>query len=234
MDSRSAILGRVRAAAQAGGRNEKAAAAAVGDRLAQPPIYPAPARVKGLTALSLIELFTKMAMMAGAGVERVADPARLPHAVADFLTGIGQTLQVRAAPDPGLRAIAWDRRPSLDVGFGPARATDQVGITTALAGIAETGTLVIPSGADCPTSLLFLPRIHIVILPLHHIVGTAEEAWHGLAIRQQARGLAMPRCVNLVTGPSRTADIEQTSLPHAHGPGRVQIILVGEPDPALP
>lgn len=232
MDSRSAILGRIRAAAQAGGRDEGRAAAEVAARLATPPVHPTPGRVKGLTALGLMELFTKMATAVGAGVERVADPARVPHAVADYLSGLGQALQVRSAPDPWLRAIPWDRRPSLSVAFGRAQAGDQVGVTTALAGVAETGTLVIPSGSDQATSLLFLPRIHIVILPLHHIVGTYEEAWHGLAIRQQARGLGMPRSVNMVTGPSRTADIEQTSLPHAHGPGRVQVILVGEPDPA--
>lgn len=206
MDRRAAILAQVRAAAAG--------------LEVPPPVAPPASRTRELTNLGLIELFMKMAMAAGASVDRVADTARVPHAVTDHLSAAGRPLRVRAAPSPWLRALPWDRRPSLTVTFGRARAGDQVGVSTALAGVAETGTLVIPSGADQATGLLHLPRIHIVILPLHHIVGTIAEAWHGLAIRQEARGLGMPCTIDLVTG--------------ASGPARLHVILVGGPDTPLP
>lgn len=170
---------------------------------------------RGLTNLGLIELFAKRAAANGASIERVADTARVPHAVADHLTAQGMPPVARVAGSPWLRTIPWDRRPRLSLSFGRARTGDQVGVGAALAGVAETGTLVIPSGSDQAAGLLFLPPIQIVILPLHHIVGTLDDAWHGMAIRQQARGLGMPSCVCLATGA---------------GEGRLHVILVGEPD----
>lgn len=205
MDRRGAILDKVRAA--------MAGMGAVAD------IPPPASATTGLTSLGLIEMFGKRAVAAGASVERVADTARVPHAVADHLTVLGLPPAVRVAGDPWLRAIPWDRRPRLSLSFGRARAGDQVGVGAALAGVAETGTLVIPSGSDQAAGLLFLPPVQIVILPLHHIVGTLDDAWHGMAIRQQARGLGMPSCVCLATGA---------------GAGRLHIILVGEPDAAHP
>lgn len=206
MDSKAAILNRVRAAA------------ASMERVAPSPAPPPP-RTRGLTNLGLIELFAKMAMAAGASVEQVADTARVPHAVTDRLGTLGMPPEVRAAGDPWLRTVPWGRRPSLTVSFGRARAGDQVGVSAALAGVAETGTLVIPSGSDQATGLLFLPPLQIVILPLHHIVGTFDDAWHGIAIRQQARGLGMPSAVSMVTGAEATGAM-------------LHVILVGEPDAA--
>ena len=206
MDSKAAILNRVRAAA------------AGMERIAPSPAPPPP-RTRSLTNLGLIELFAKMAVAAGASVERVADAARVPHAVTDRLGALGMPPEVRAAGDPWLRTVPWGRRPSLAISFGRARAGDQVGVSAALAGVAETGTLVIPSGSDQATGLLFLPPLQIVILPLHHIVGTFDDAWHGIAIRQQARGLGMPSAVSMVTGVEATGAM-------------LHVILVGEPDAA--
>ncbi|MEZ5579927.1 MAG: LUD domain-containing protein [Candidatus Competibacteraceae bacterium] len=74
-----------------------------------------------------------------------------------------------------------------------------------------------------PTTLNFLPDTHIVVLRADRIVGAYEDAWDLL----RARGLGMPRTVNFITGPSRSADIEQTVQMGAHGlapqrwPGRL-------------
>ena len=104
---------------------------------------------------------------------------------------------------------------------GRAEPDDLVSVTPALAGIAETGTLMAASGPDHPTTLNFLPAVHIVVLQADRVVGTYEEAWE----RLREAG-ALPRTVNLITGPSRTGDIEQTIFLHAHGPGRLHIVLV--------
>jgi L-lactate dehydrogenase complex protein LldG len=79
--------------------------------------------------------------------------------------------------------------------------------------------------ADNPTTLNFLPEVHIVVVRGDDILGDYETAWDMIRVRY-GRG-TMPRAVNLVTGPSRSADIEQTLLLGAHGPRRLHIVLVG-------
>jgi L-lactate dehydrogenase complex protein LldG len=95
----------------------------------------------------------------------------------------------------------------------------------ALAGVAESGTIVLASGADNPTTLNFLPETHIVVLAAADIVGDYESAFD--MIRDRYGKSAMPRTVNLITGPSRSADIEQTILLGAHGPRRLHLVIVG-------
>ena len=89
------------------------------------------------------------------------------------------------------------------------------------AAVAETGTLMLPSAPDRPTTLNLLPDTAIVVLAANRVVGPYEDAWDLL---REAGG--MPRNVMLVTGPSRSADIEQTLELGAHGPRRLHIVLV--------
>ena len=79
------------------------------------------------------------------------------------------------------------------------------------------------SGPECPTTLAFLPETHVVVLDAGRIVGAYEDAWARLRVE---RPNAMPRSVNWITGPSRTADIEQTLFLGAHGPRRLHIVIV--------
>ena len=95
----------------------------------------------------------------------------------------------------------------------------------ALAGVAESGTLVLTSGVDNPTTLNFLPETHIVALRAEDIAGDYETVWE--VIRKKYGPGQMPRTVNYITGPSRSADIEQKLLLGAHGPRRLHIIVVG-------
>ena len=98
-------------------------------------------------------------------------------------------------------------------------------VSPAFAGVAETGTLVMASGPENPTTLNFLPDNHIVVLQAQDIAGDFESVWARL---REARGKgAMPRTLNMITGPSRSADIEQTLLLGAHGPRNLHIVLVG-------
>ena len=111
---------------------------------------------------------------------------------------------------------------------GRAEEADRVGVTGAVMGFAETGTLMMTSGPDHPSTLNFLPETHIVVLPAEKIGGAYEEGWAHLRAEggPDADGGFMPRTVNLVTGPSRTADIEQTIALGAHGPRRLHIVIV--------
>ena len=91
--------------------------------------------------------------------------------------------------------------------------------------MAETGTLMLISGPQTPTTLNFLPDTHIVVLRAEQVVATYEDGWDLLrAGREAPEGL--PRAVNFITGPSRTGDIEQRIELGAHGPRRLHIVLV--------
>ena len=116
------------------------------------------------------------------------------------------------------------RAPHIEVLTGRAANTDEVSLSHAFAGVAETGTLILTSGPDNPTTLNFLPDTHIVMLEAGDILGDYEAAFARL---REAHGDTMPRLVNFITGPSRSADIEQTLILGAHGPRELHIILVG-------
>ncbi len=106
---------------------------------------------------------------------------------------------------------------------GPAQPDDSAGLSTAFSAIAETGTLAILSGADNPVTLEFLPETHIVIVPMDRIVATYEDAFDML---RAENATAMPRTLNLISGPSRTADIGGRIVIGAHGPRRLLAVLL--------
>ena len=98
-------------------------------------------------------------------------------------------------------------------------------MSRAVVAAAETGTLFLVSGTDNPTTLNFLPEAHTILIAASEIVGSYEEAWDRLrAIYGQG---TLPRTVNLISGPSRTADIEQTIVRGAHGPSRLLVLILG-------
>jgi L-lactate dehydrogenase complex protein LldG len=128
------------------------------------------------------------------------------------------------ASDPLLAQADWQST-LLEVHDGPAADHDPVGLTVAYAGIAETGTLMLLSAPTTPTMLAFLPETSLVVLPSERIVRAYED---GFALLRAEHG-ALPRSINLITGPSRSGDIEQTLQLGAHGPRRLCVFLVDQP-----
>ncbi|MBM3600079.1 MAG: lactate utilization protein C [Alphaproteobacteria bacterium] len=161
-------------------------------------------------------------------VQPVASDAEVPDAIVRYLAQHNLPARVAMAPSAALEQIPWASRPTLEVRRGAARPDDQVSVTPAFAGIAETGTLMLTSGAETPTTLNLLPYDHVVVMRTSQIVGSYEDAWDLLRqSRSRADGLIdMPRTVNFITGPSRTGDIEQKILMGAHGPRRLHIVLI--------
>ena len=175
-----------------------------------------------------LDLMERMLKELSASVVRLASDAEVPAAVADYLKHENLPPKLRMAPREDLRALPWAGQPLLEVEEGIAEAADATSVTGAFAGIAETGTLMMASGPDAPVTLNFLPENHLVVLRASQVVGTYEEAWQRL---RAARGRGvMPRAVNMITGPSRTGDIEQTILLGAHGPRRLHVLLVDDRD----
>lgn len=128
-----------------------------------------------------------------------------------------QDIQGELTVGPSLNALDWPEQTR----FGSATGTESTSVTTALAAVAETGSIALASDEQTPTTLNFLPENHIVVLHESQIVDRMEDVWTQLRTMP-----GIPRAVNLVTGPSRTGDIEQTIELGAHGPRRMHVLLV--------
>jgi L-lactate dehydrogenase complex protein LldG len=197
---------------------------AVEARLATPPRGPSVARAQ-LPQPERVALFCQWAETNNATVVRAA-PGEVAEEVAAYLARNNLPARAAMAPSPLLDRYDWANQKMLALRRGRGEGTDQVAITGAFAGIAETGTLVMASGPDHPVSLNLLPDTHVVVLREDDIVAGYEEVWARL--RERYGKDAMPRTVNTITGPSRTGDIEQAMELGAHGPRRLHIIVVLE------
>lgn len=158
-----------------------------------------------------------------ATVHRVAGMADVANSIATYLREHNLPARVRHGLDERFNAIDWSTSPHIDRLTGPAHPDDTAGLSHAFSAASETGTLAMVSGPANPTTLNFLPETHIVVVSASEIVGPYEHAWN--QIRQTFGERTMPRTVNLISGPSRTADIEQTLIMGAHGPRRLLVII---------
>jgi L-lactate dehydrogenase complex protein LldG len=198
----------------------------VAARLADHPQGVVPERGR-LPPAARLDLFARMVGAAAGTVERAAHPAEIPAAVAAFLRAHNLPLAIRHGDDPLLSSVPWALAGTLEIRRGASDGNDLAAVSHALAAVAETGTLVLTSGADNPTTLNFLPDVHIVVVNASDIASDIETAMTRL--RADFGAGVMPRAVNMITGPSRSADIEQTLILGAHGPRKLHVIVVGEP-----
>jgi L-lactate dehydrogenase complex protein LldG len=195
----------------------------VDDRLRGHPRSTTPSYAQG-NRQDIIRLFTKMAIQASATVETIKQQRSVPWAIANFVRKHATAGAIRVGTDPFLADLPWRKEATLDLKPGAAIEPDQVGLSVAAAAAAETGTAVLTSGPDNPTTINFLPENHIIIVPASRIVPTYEDAWD--LLRSQNQDPLSSRAVVFITGPSRTADVEQKLLLGAHGPRRLHIITV--------
>lgn len=217
--ARDVILGRIR---QSLNRSDDSAAQA---RLSERPRGIVPARTDCAPA-ALVDLFVTQAEFVDATVDRVAAAADVPDVVAAYLAQRNLPGELRVAPDSQLDDIPWDDRPTLSVSRGKTDGSHEVSVTGAFAGIAETGTLMLRSGPESPSTLNFLPDTHMVVLRASQIRKSYEDGWDEIRRQMDSRPDSLPRTVNFITGPSRTGDIEQKILMGAHGPRRLHIVLI--------
>ena len=217
--ARDDILGGIRRSLGRG-VDDAAAREVVAERIAAHRRGMVPARGDRDPA-GLADLFVEEITAVDATVTRVANATDVPSAIADYLKSENLPAKIRMAPDQALDAYPWEEASILEIERGAAIGDDIVSVTNGFAAVAETGTLMQISGRQSPTTLNFLPDANIVVLRADAIVGAYEDAWDRL--RQTG---AMPRAVNFISGPSRTADIEQTLQLGAHGPRRLHIVLV--------
>jgi L-lactate dehydrogenase complex protein LldG len=164
--------------------------------------------------------FRARAEASASSCDRVAAMADAPGAVARYLDA--HRLPKSGCVWPRLAGLDW-KAAGLELEPRAAKGEDLVGVTGVFCALAETGTLAMVSGPDTPASASLLPETHVALVPLARLVAHMEDAWDLM----RAELGELPRAVNYISGPSRTADIEQTLVLGAHGPYRVHIVLVG-------
>lgn len=178
---------------------------------------PGPAPVPAFSG-DVVQRFVAKMQEKAATVEPLASMDEVGAAVLRYLESISVPAQVRASG--ALRTLAWPA--GLQVAYGAAVRADLSSVTPCFAAVAESGGIVTLSGAETPSTLNFVPDNHVVVVREAQVVAHFEDLW----ARWRATGQPMPRTVNIISGPSRTADIEQTIQLGAHGPRRLHILLV--------
>ena len=166
----------------------------------------------------LVACFKERAIKLSSDVLETHDRMEAPSLLARYLDE--RKLPMYGVCWTSLTGLPWNAA-GLDIQNRPATNQDLVGVTGAFCAIAETGTLMLLSGEGTPATTSLLPETHVAIVDPRRIVATMEDAWDLLRNEYQQP----PRAVNFVSGPSRTADIEQTVTLGAHGPYRVLLIL---------
>ncbi len=221
MSARADILGRIKRTKEAPDDSQRAME--VARRLSSPPKGIIPARgqldAKGRTAL-----FCKEAEKVSATVRKVKARADVPKAVAAYLRSKNLPSEIRMGEDSRFSRMPWKKQRALEIKNGASDGDDEAAISYASGAIAESGTLVLCSGAANPTTLNFLPEHHIVIVDAKDVAGDMETVITRLR-KTYGRG-ELPRNVNLISGPSRSGDVEQTIILGAHGPRALHIIIV--------
>ena len=228
---RDAVLGSIRQSLGRG-RVSPALKRELDERVRKPQTPLLPARAKGDKA-ELIERFIEMASAASCSVRWLDSFDDLPSAVADYLREHNLPTAITVAPEAQLDGVDWSKEPLLERHRGAPRNDDVAGLTAAYAAVAETGTLVTASGPSHPATLNFMPDHHLVALRASQVVGGYEEVWTQLRkAGRKGTAVDLPRTVNMITGPSRTGDIELTIHLGAHGPRSLHVLLIDDQEDA--
>ena len=228
MTSRDEILGTIRQSLQKGSPepldNRQRQAAAM-RRLDSHPRGIIPDRTSGHRGSSLA-LFCEKVIASQASVKKVKSYGKVGNAIEDYLRGHNLPQRIRMGKDTRLAKLGWDENHSPEISHGPSDGSDLVCLSHAQGGVAETGTLILTSGPENPTSLNFLPETHIIVVNSKDLRKSYEGIWK--TMRGKFGKGKLSRTLNMITGPSRSADIEQTLILGAHGPLRLHVIVVDE------
>jgi L-lactate utilization protein LutC len=216
MSARERILDRVRRAMPGDAATRSASAAAWP---AHVQAMAAPHQAQSHGPARLTQFMAKVSAVSGT-VSRVSSMGELPKALAHELRNRNLAAAIRTGSEPAFRGLDWG---TIELSEGVGRIEEPATLSRAQLGVAETGTLMLASGPDNPVTLTFLGETHFVVLREADVVGGFEEAWAAW----RARGLD-PRTVNMVTGPSRSADIGQVLQLGAHGPIALHVFLIAE------
>lgn len=225
MDAKAKILGRIRRGQGRDGAVSAETADILSARIKDHSRGIVPKRGQ-IPLKDQLDLFQGKIEALAATVTRVDKAEDVPAAVQRYLADNNLPSRVKITPSEEVTELPWDDIPTLELVEGAGKEEDMVGLSPAFAAIAESGTLMMASGAKTPSTVNFVPENHIVILKTSRMRGSYEETWD--LLREKYGDAVMPRSVNFISGPSRTADIEQRLIMGAHGPKQLHIIMVDD------
>ena len=224
MSARETILSNIRAAKQKAGlpdSDRNAARTRISDP--KPNLVPELGRTEGPERVE--QFIAKLTELAG--THTVLDTeAEVPRAVSDFLKENNQPNHILMAEGSDLCDLNWHDAPMLDIKQGTATPREASVVTRTFGGVAETGSLIILSDETNPPGNIFLPENHVAIIHTSQIEANLEGIWVKLRSKQRSDSTTMPRSVNMISGPSRTGDINATMYMGAHGPKRLHVLIV--------
>jgi L-lactate utilization protein LutC len=152
--------------------------------------------------------------------------AELPATLAGVLASLGarSVTLAAAAGSPlaaaaaslaaaGVTVVDWRRAAGLEAHYDV-----DAGLTDVAAAIAETGSLVVCSGPGRSRGPWLVPPVHVAVVEEAQILPDLVDLWSG--------GAALPAATTIITGPSKTADIEGILVTGVHGPGAVHVIVL--------
>lgn len=154
-------------------------------------------------------------------VDLVTSSAQTGESIIGFLSAHNSSMEVGIMPGADIDIDSMSTDSNLMFYTCEDIASCHTVLTSAAFGIAETGTVVLPSSLQRPTLANFLPDNCIVLLNEANIRPFMEAALSSV----QNSDAGMPRALNLISGPSKTADIEQTLVYGAHGPIQLHVII---------
>ena len=104
---------------------------------------------------------------------------------------------------------------------GEAPSIEGAGVSRAVYALVDTGSVVLAASPEEPRAASLLPNVHVTLVPEDVILPGIEELF-------TAVGGDLPSSLAIVTGPSRSADIEQLLTVGVHGPGEVHVVIQGK------
>jgi L-lactate dehydrogenase complex protein LldG len=198
---------------------------ALGRQPNQPPLPPPPARIRIPEVLvedRIAMLFAAVSNLAGK-----THLASTPEDARAYVEALIQGKPAVASNASFLQECNIANLPSLQTGFTDREALRQacasaaVGVTSADYALADTGTLVMLSSPEEARMVSLLPPVHVAVLPRARILTGLDELFSLAPLPGD-----LTSSMVLITGPSRTADIEQILVRGVHGPGEIHIVVV--------
>ncbi len=168
----------------------------------------------------LIDQFIEKHTAVNGTVAFVSSIAEVPKAVGKFLDRHDLPKRFVTGKSDAVARLDWPEDWQMEC--RSARKTDLVSVTDAVCAVAESGTIVVASSAKVSSTHMFLPDNHVVVLNVGQVVRHLDDALQigSQYILKESRGFHM------ITGPSKTADVEQTIQYGAHGPRRLHTIIL--------
>jgi len=213
--ARSEIFARIRHASSRASAGEIAYER---ERLGQSPIAKLP-------GTDVITAFLANVLINFGSIAVASNRSEAVKQVGSYLFEKYRSRKLLAGSDPRLAAMPW-RDAGLLPRFGIAEDGEMASLSYARLGVAETGSIVTFTGKANPSANNLLVENHIVILDVEDLVTSLDEVWtriEALPAKEQR-----PRGINIISGPSSTADIEMHLVMGAHGPRNWHVILLGD------